>query len=121
EPYIWMETDAEDDGNNGWGSKLARFQFENESVVNSQDSNLDKYSLIPDSDRTTVNIDQAYGLLTMRYRLDDQIHFAVFSLDDIHEGNYEPLYDVPQPENIDTFQGFASHGSYLYLLEGDSF
>lgn len=121
EPFIWMETDAIDDGENGWGSKLVRFPFEDQAVLDSDVDNLDTYELIPDADRTTVNIDQAYGLLTMRYRLDGQINFATFSLDDVKEGDYEPLYTIPQPDDIETFQGFASHGDYLYLLEGNSF
>lgn len=118
-PYIWMETDAVDDGENGWGDKLVRFTFEDREVLDASTDDLDKYVLIEDADRTTVNIDQAYNMLTMRYRLDDQFYYSVFPLDEVKEGKYEPIYTYPQPEEIGIFQGFASHGRYLYLLEGD--
>ena len=57
----------------------------------------------------------------IRYRFNGAYRFAVYNLEDIHAGTYEPMYDVAQPDDIQTFQGFASYGKYLYLLEGNSF
>lgn len=121
EPYIWMETDAIDDGTSGWGNKLTRLSFEDGALINAESDDLEKYEPIPGATNTTVNIDQAYELLTMRYRLDGAFRYAVYPLEDFKEGIYEPIYDVAQPKDIDTFQGFASYGYYLYLLEGNEF
>lgn len=120
-PYIWMEADSINDGERGWGSKLIRFSFENEAIIDSTSEDLDKYAPIPTADHTTVNIDKAYGLLTMRYRMNGSYRFATFPLDKVKKGEYEAIYDIPQPKDIKTFQGFASYGKYLYLLEGNSF
>jgi|SRR5690625_2459266 len=118
EPYIWLETDAVTEGDVGWGKKLARILFEDRTVLDAKEDDLETYELIEGVDRTTVNIDQAHDMLTMRYRKEGDFYFSVFSLSKIKEESYEPLYTFPQPEEIGTFQGFASHGSYLYLLEG---
>ncbi|HZG16207.1 MAG TPA: Tat pathway signal sequence domain protein [Candidatus Bathyarchaeia archaeon] len=118
--YIWMETDSVTEGSSGWGTQLSRFRFENEKILTPDSPELEKHRLIKGADRTTVNIDQAHGLLTMRYRKDGEFRFAVFPLEQVKRERYEPIADVKQP-SVGTFQGFASYGSYLYLLEGNSF
>src|SRR5690625_4170003 len=117
EPYIWLETDAVTEGDVGWGKKLARILFEDRTVLDAKEDDLETYELIEGVDRTTVNIDQAHDMLTMRYRKEGDFYFSVFSLSKIKEESYEPLYTFPQPEEIGTFQGFASHGSYIYSIE----
>ncbi len=116
--YIWTEVDAvANGGKNGWGSRLTRFPFVNESILTSNSPNLEKFELIPNADRTTVNIDIAYGLLTMRYRKHGAYRFATFPLEQVKKREYTAIFDIAQPK-LGTFQGFASHGRYLYLLEG---
>jgi len=117
--YIWLETDAVSDGSNGWGDKLARITFEDRGLLDAETDDLDTYVLIDNADHTTVNIDQAYDLLTMRYRLDGEFYYSVFPLEEVKNESYDPIYTVKQPDDIGTFQGFVSHGSYLYLLEGN--
>ena len=118
--YLWTEIDSVTEGNSGWGTQLARFLFEDGKIVTSASSDIEKYRLIEGVDRTTVNIDQAHGLLTMRYRQDGSFRFGVFDLDQVKRGNYTRLADVNQPA-VGTFQGFSSYGGYLYLLEGNSY
>ncbi|SDE56303.1 hypothetical protein SAMN02799630_05474 [Paenibacillus sp. UNCCL117] len=118
--YLWTETDSVAEGTSGWGTKLARFAFENGKILTPDSPELEKHQLIPGADRTTVNIDQAHGLLTMRYRQAGVFHFAVYDLQQVKEGEYVPLADVLQPA-VGTFQGFASFGGFLYLLEGNSY
>lgn len=118
--YLWTETDSVAEGKDGWGTQLARFQFENGAIFTPDSPQLEKHRLIEGIDRTTVNIDPANGLLTMRYRQDGSFRFGVFNLEDVKQGNYVPVVDVAQPP-MGTFQGFASYGEYLYLLEGNAY
>ncbi|WNC13877.1 hypothetical protein [Brevibacillus brevis] len=118
--YLWTETDAVKEGSSGWGTQLARFPFSDGKILTPDSPELEKHRLIQGADRTTVNIDQANGLLTMRYRQDGSFHFGLYDLDKVKRGEYEPIADVPQPE-VGTFQGFASYGGYLYLLDGNSY
>ncbi|MDF2651599.1 MAG: hypothetical protein K0Q73_7404 [Paenibacillus sp.] len=118
--YLWTETDSVKEGSSGWGTQIARFPFENGKILSSESPEIVKHRLVEGADRTTVNIDAANGLLTMRYRIDGSFRFGVYELEDINRNHYKPLADVPQPV-VGTFQGFASYGGYLYLLEGNSY
>lgn len=118
--YLWTETDAVTEGSSGWGTQLARFAFEDGKILTPDSPELEKHRLIEGADRTTVNIDEAHGLLTMRYRKDGAFRFAVFELEKVKQREYTPIADVPQP-SLGTFQGFASYGRYLYLLEGNAY
>jgi hypothetical protein len=118
--YVWTETDSVAEGSSGWGTQIARFKFEDGKILTPDSAELEKYRLIDGADRTTVNIDAANGLLTMRYRKDGVFHFALFNLADVKQHRFTPVADVPQPA-MGTFQGFASYGGYLYLLEGNAY
>lgn len=118
--YLWTETDSVAEGSNGWGTQIARFKFENQKILTPSSPELEKYRLVEGADRTTVNIDAANGLLTLRYRKDGAFRFGVYDLEEVKRHRYTPIADVPQPA-MGTFQGFASYGGYLYLLEGDAY
>jgi hypothetical protein len=117
---LWTETDSVTEGSSGWGTQLARFPFESGKILTPDSDELEKHRLIEGVDRTTVNIDQANGLLTMRYRQDGAFRFGVYELEKVTRKQYAPIADVAQP-SMGTFQGFASYGGYLYLLEGNSY
>ncbi|GIP34537.1 hypothetical protein [Paenibacillus sp. J2TS4] len=118
--YLWTETDSVTEGTSGWGTKIARFTFEDGKILTPDSPELEKFAPIPGADRTTVNIDMSDHLLTMRYRLKGEFRYAVYRLEDVKEHRYTPIADVPQPA-VGTFQGFASYRGYLYLLEGTSY
>lgn len=118
--YLWTETDSVTEGSSGWGTQLARFPFENGKILTPSSPELEKHRMVEGADRTTVNIDQAHGLLTMRYRKDGAFRFSVYDLERVKQNEYEPIADVAQP-SVGTFQGFASYGGYLYLLEGNAY
>lgn len=118
--YLWTETDSVTESGSGWGTQLTRFAFQDGAILTPESPELEKYRLIPGADRTTVHIDQANGLLTMRYRLNGAFHFGVYELEKVKQHIYEPVADVLQP-SLGTFQGFASYGGYLYLLEGSAY
>ncbi|MBO0958802.1 hypothetical protein J1P26_03575 [Neobacillus sp. MM2021_6] len=119
-PYLWTETDSVAEGNDGWGTQLARFTFEDGAILTPDSPQLEKHRLIDGADRTTVSIDPANELLTMRYRKEGVFHFALFDLEQVKQNNYVPLADVLQPP-MGTFQGFTSYGGYLYTLEGNAY
>jgi hypothetical protein len=119
-PYLWTETSAVTEGSSGWGTQIARFPFENGKILNPSSPELETFRLVEGADRTTVNIDAAHGLLTMRYRKDGAFHFIVYNLEEVKQSKFNPIADVLQPA-VGTFQGFASYGQYLYLLEGSSY
>jgi hypothetical protein len=120
--YLWTEVDSVAEGVNGWGTKLARFPFVDGAVVTPNTPWLEKRQLVAGADRTTVNIDAAHGLLTMRYRLNDQFQYGVYSLAQVKQNNYVQVAHVLQPTNlVYDFQGYTSWGSYLYLLEGTAY
>ena len=119
-PYLWTETDSVAEGKDGWGTQLARFPFNNGAILTPDSPSLEKHRLIEGVDRTTVNIDPANELLTMRYRKDGVFHFALFDLKQVKRNKYVPIADVLQPP-MGTFQGFTSYGGYLYILEGNAF
>ncbi|MDN4074350.1 hypothetical protein [Fictibacillus terranigra] len=118
--YIWSETDSVAEGKEGWGTKLARFPFNDGAIMTPDSPELEKHQLIQGADRTTVNIDSANNLLTMRYRLNGSFYFALYNLQDVKQKVYKPIADVEQP-SMGTFQGFASFGRHLYLLEGNAY
>ncbi|NOU94060.1 Tat pathway signal sequence domain protein [Paenibacillus sp. LMG 31456] len=123
--YLWTEVDAvadKSEPNNGFGTKIARFPFVDNQVLLNTDPSITKFAPVSGADRTTVNIDMANGLLTMRYRLNETLfHFSVFNLAEVKAGTYKPLVTVDQPTGLGVFQGFASYGSYLYLLDGTAY
>ncbi|MFD0959919.1 phage baseplate protein [Paenibacillus chungangensis] len=118
--YLWTESDSVTEGKDGWGTQLARFAFDNGAIYDPGSPQLEKFRLKQGVDRTTVTIDQAHGLLTMRYRENGTFRFGVYRLEDIANDSFTPIADVPQP-SMGTFQGFASYGGYLYVLEGNAY
>ncbi|MBO0995020.1 phage baseplate protein [Bacillus sp. SD088] len=121
EVYIWTETDAvAGTGKNGWGTRIARFPFRDGKTINPNASILEKFDFLPNIDHTTVDIDHAHQLLTMRYRQNGKFYFALYQLADVKQHRFQPIAKMAQPK-LGTFQGFASYGNYLYLLEGNDY
>ncbi|MEK3726112.1 phage baseplate protein [Paenibacillus sp. FSL H8-0034] len=114
--YLWTETDSVAT----FGTQIARFKFENDKTLSTSSPELEKHRLIENVEHTTVNIDSANGLLTMRYRKNGVFRFGVYALEEVKRKQYTPISDVPQP-SMGTFQGFASYGNTLYLLEGNAY
>lgn len=121
--YLWTETKAvADDGVHGWGSVLARFPFVDGAVLTPDSPSLTQYAPVPGADRTTANIDPAYGTLTMRHRVDGHFRYALYRLEQLAHGVVDPIADIAQPDVLATdFQGYATYGRYLYLLEGNAY
>ncbi|KOV63101.1 hypothetical protein [Streptomyces sp. MMG1121] len=129
--YLWTETHnirtANSDGTyTGWGDRLARFKFANGAVLTADSPALTQYTLESGVDRTTCTIDPVNNLLAVRCRVAGAFRFRLYDLAAFKAGGRTTLADVAQPADLqpgytDTFQGFASYGSYLYLLAGSAY
>ncbi|GAA3507969.1 hypothetical protein GCM10023075_66250 [Streptosporangium album] len=119
--FLWTEVDSvSDDGVSGWGSRLCRFPFVDGSVLTPDSPGLVRHVPVPGADRTTCGIDPVNRRLVMRHRVDGAFRYALYDLKDVRRHRYDPLAVVAQPELTYSFQGYATYGSYLYLLEGTS-
>ncbi|WP_037765071.1 hypothetical protein [Streptomyces sp. 142MFCol3.1] len=129
--YLWTETSSvrtqNSDGTyTGWGSKLARFKFANGTVLTPNSPAITQYSLESGVDRTTVALDPVNQRLAVRHRISGAFRYRLYDLVAFKSGSRTALADVAQPADLqpgytDTFQGFASYGSYLYLLAGSAY
>jgi hypothetical protein len=121
--YLWLESDAvSDDGVDGYGTKIARFKFVDNTVLlnSSTSSTFTKYTPMTGVDRVSVNVDMVYGILTMRYRSGGTFHYKAYNLATFKTGTFTQVATVNEP-TMGTFQGFATFGSFLYLLEGTQY
>ncbi|OJD21566.1 hypothetical protein ACJ73_07092 [Blastomyces percursus] len=80
-------------------------------------------------DRVEANGNR-YGKRLARFKWKARQHggkrIAAFDLDAAHRGDFaNPLVDLPQPAldklKSRVFQGYAAHGSYLYIMTGTSY
>ncbi|EEQ86027.1 teichoic acid biosynthesis protein C [Blastomyces dermatitidis ER-3] len=74
----------------------------------------------------TAFIDQLANRLVVRYQHKGGKHIAAFDLDAAARGDFaNPLVNFPQPVldkfKSKVFQGYAAHGSYLYIMTGTSY
>lgn len=126
--WMWTEIDSvpkESDGQ-GRGSKLTRFHFEDGAILDAEnDDTLWRRDLIPGSTQNTCNIDPLNGKLAMRYWDGDDFRYALYNLEDVkaEKSSYEPIYDIGTPEVMATnvFQGYATMGEDLYLVDGTAY
>jgi hypothetical protein len=121
--YLWTETKAiADDGVHGWGSVLGRFPFVDGAILTPDSPSLRQYAPVPGADRTTAATDPVHGTLTMRHRVDGHFRYALYLLPQLRAGVVKPIAEVAQPDVLATdFQGYATYGRYLYLIEGNAF
>ncbi|GAA2306026.1 hypothetical protein GCM10010149_64830 [Nonomuraea roseoviolacea subsp. roseoviolacea] len=119
--YLWTETDAVADGANAWGNRLARFAFASGRTITPTSRGVTRYAPVTGATSTTCAIDPTTGRLVMRYRKNGGFRYAVFPLQAVRSGSRTPVRDIAQPAGLGTFQGYAAHGDYLYLLDGDAY
>jgi Phage 5-bladed beta propeller receptor binding platform domain len=120
--FLWTEVDSfPDDGASGWGTRLARFRFDDGAILTPEHEEVRRIQPIPGADRTTCGIDPAAGQLVMRHRIGGSFRYALYSLEAMRTNKFTPIASVAQPALTYSFQGYASYGGYLYLLEGSSY
>lgn len=121
--YLWTEVDA---NGNGYGWRLARFQFVNGRTLSSTSSSLQKFTPVAAATEHTCSVDTVNNRLIVRYHLSgDGKHIAVYDLAAATRGDFSaPLANFRQPlpqTEARNFQGYTAYGRYLYLFWGDSY
>ncbi|PGH18303.1 hypothetical protein AJ79_00642 [Helicocarpus griseus UAMH5409] len=122
ETYLWTEVEA---NGNGYGKKLARFQWEDGKTLSQSSDALKKYVVVEGATEHTASIDPVSNRLIVRYNKSGK-YIAAYDLDAASEGDFSnPLVNFKQPAlsgfKSDVFQGYAVYGSYMYVLTGTSY
>jgi len=119
---VWVETDANMDGTGfGTGRKVARVQWANGTVVDSQDVGLDVYDPIPGATRVFPCLDVDRERLMLSWFDGTVRRYNIYDLDDFKSRNFTPISSVAQSGVTGTLQGAALHGRYIYLYEGTGY
>ncbi|CAM03493.1 hypothetical protein A8924_4615 [Saccharopolyspora erythraea NRRL 2338] len=120
--YLWTEVDA---NANGYGRRLARFQFRNGTTLPNSSTGLAKFTPVADATEHTCAVDPVHGRLVVRYHRGGAKRFAVYELARASAGDFGTrLADFAQPSlgsPAPVFQGYTAFGRYLYLLDGESY
>lgn len=138
--YLWVEVDSKQNGNGeGRGTKIGRVQYVAGATRDQTYSGISKYTPAAGGAHATdpeysCNIDMAYGRVAVRYLASNGTtrKLGLYSLSSVKSGGTTALCTVTVPAGLGanendpspppyTFQGFTSHGSYVYLLYGDSY
>ncbi|KAI9923937.1 hypothetical protein ASPWEDRAFT_435722 [Aspergillus wentii DTO 134E9] len=119
--YLWTEVDS---NKNGYGQKLARFEFKSGTTLSHSAASLTKFTPVDGATEHTCSIDPVNNRLIVRYNKDGK-RITAFDLEDASKGNFShPLTDIKHPSLktlSSTFQGYAAYGQYLYLQTGNSY
>ncbi|MET9886522.1 hypothetical protein ABZZ20_25970 [Streptomyces sp. NPDC006430] len=134
--YVWTEANA---ARSGYGQEIVRFPFTDGTVLWTSHPAVQRLAS-PDPAATSMTpyVDAARGILLLRYALNGVHWFAAYNLAAARTASADgsalptPLARIQQPflpkadangaptTTAATFQGFASHGRYVYMLDGDS-
>ncbi|HEU5079469.1 MAG TPA: hypothetical protein VFT72_09655 [Opitutaceae bacterium] len=122
--YLWTEVDSRpiDDGS-GRGTKIGRFRFVNGKTLKHDDVDIAKFVVAEDAIYITPSLNMAGGLFMARYASAKRGgRMALFRLADVKAGGTpKPIYDVPMPKRLGTFQGYCMDGERVYLLTGQAY
>lgn len=133
---VWTEAGA---ARNGYGQEIVRFPFVDKTVLWTSHPAVQRLAS-PDPAATSMTpyVDAARGILLLRYALGSNHWFAAYDLAAARTAAADgsplpaPLARIQQPflpeadangaptTTAATFQGFASHGRYVYMLDGES-
>ncbi|GAA2813099.1 hypothetical protein RMN57_36480 [Kitasatospora sp. CM 4170] len=134
--YVWTEASA---ATSGYGREIVRFPFADQTLLWTSHPDVRRLAS-PDAAATAMTpyVDAANGILLLRYALAGEHWFAAYDLTAARTAATDgtalpaPLARIQQPflpkadangaptQTAATFQGFASHGRYVYLLDGDA-
>ncbi|MFD0277274.1 hypothetical protein ACFVHB_25670 [Kitasatospora sp. NPDC127111] len=134
--YVWTEANA---ARSGYGQEIVRFPFADRTLLWTSHPAVQRVAS-PDPAATSMTpyVDAANGILLLRYVLNGAHWFAAYALAAARTAAVggtalpAPLARIQQPflpkadANGDptaeeaVFQGFASHGRYVYLLDGEA-
>ena len=115
---LWTEADA---NANGYGTRLARFAWQDGAVYEREAPEVTKIQPVPEALETTCAIDPVEQTMVVRYHTSAGKRFAWFRLDDVASAAPARLGDFAQPAGLGTFQGYAASGRWLYVLDGNAY
>lgn len=112
--FIWMEADSNVPTNDGRGTALQRFVFEDGKPPRG----VLKYWT--GSDNVTCSIDPVYQRMLVRRIEDGRMRFRGYDLDAAARGDFgRPLVEMWMPDGVTGVgQGYAFLGHYLYFWTG---
>ncbi|MFG2982168.1 hypothetical protein ACGFYQ_13065 [Streptomyces sp. NPDC048258] len=144
-PYIWVEYASEPDAKNetGFGTKVCRIKYAGAAAGESPRS----FHWDDPADRTAMNfkdrtpdplklpgagstltaprpvVDMQHRRLLVRFNRNGQLQCAVWDLDTaVGAPLGAPLHHFANlPKSVYDAQGFCLYGSYMYMLEGESY
>jgi hypothetical protein len=122
--YLWVEADsaATSDGDIR-GTALARVKYAPGATIDMAGYPA-RFWPAADAHKTapeyTCNVDMATGRIAVRYvHKSGGFRIALYSLDDVKRGGNAPLIaPIALPSGLGTFQGYATYGSFAYVLTG---
>lgn len=120
---IWSEVDSRltADGASARGARLGRFAFVDGATLEANSSAITKYSVAEGASNVTPSIDVAHGYFAARFVSKNQFHVALFKLADVELGRFSPIAEFLCPDDLGTFQGWATWGSYVYFYAGNNY
>lgn len=111
--YLWTEANSSRPAEKGRGTALQRFAFR------SGEEPKDARTYLAGSDNVTCATDADSERLLVRQHFDGEDEFQVHDLATAREGDFsKPLTPPIRPDTERSFQGYAFHKDYLYLLNG---
>lgn len=118
--HVWVETESV----GGAGNKLARFNMDSFApgkVLAQTTAGVADYDPVGSGTRKSICIDWAGRKAILRYLAADGsgFHYRRYALSDFVRHEYGVYQDISTP-NHQVFQGFTSHGDWLYLLTGEA-
>ena len=112
--YLWTEAAASDPAKEGRGTALQRFRFVD------GERPADVRTFLRGSRGITCATDPVLRRLSVRRGAPGGSRYDVYDLAAAARGDFSrPLFPPVQPEVDGVFQGYAVHGSFLYLLTGE--
>jgi hypothetical protein len=116
---LWTEVNSSPINGLGWGRQLARFPYQADAVIRPGDPGLRIVDPVPGVVRIAIAVDAIHRQATLRFRLDDEVRFIRTDLETLLRGEALDLdASIADPRIGYPAQGFATYGSFLYVMEG---
>lgn len=116
---LWTEVNSSAINGLGWGRQIARFQYRAGAVIRPGDPGLRIVDPVPGVVRIAIAVDAIHRQATLRFRLNNEVRFIRTDLDVLLRGEALDLdASIADPRIGYPAQGFATYGSFLYVMEG---
>lgn len=116
---IWCETAAQKFGTIGAGTKVARFLWQPNVVMEMSNPSVTIFDPLPGMQDLSPRIDTETARVAVHYRdpLSTEYRYALYALGDFLAGDFSPLLTIVPPWDT-TLKGWALWGEYIYEIAG---